>query len=108
MNETEKQIARAKRIDILQEEYYKERNELKEEFQGMMSEDENATERIRKKCEEIIYARIEEGHSCECCRAEYPSVHLGDDGKIHCRIDADHPNDIMDWTANIDALLEGK
>lgn len=106
MNETEKQIARSKRMDKIKEDYYKERNELESQMYGKISRDKKAEERLRKKCEEIIYERLEKEHTCDCCRVEYPGVWLGEDGLIHCRIDADHPNDIIDWEENIDDLLK--
>ncbi len=106
MTEKQKQIARRKRIATVESDHYKEVRKLESQMYAKITRDIKAESKLRKKCEKIIYERLENEHKCDCCRVQYPGVEIGSDGIIYCRIDADHPNDIIDWEEDIDELLK--
>jgi len=106
MTETLKQIARIKRIELAKDHHWKEVHKLETQLNAKIKKDINEEKIILERCKKVLYKRIENSHTCKCCSAKYPDMlHLTDEGKLFCRYDANHPNDIIDFEYNIDELL---
>jgi len=85
-----------------------EKSKIESAYREKVARDTKADKELLDQCIKAHHALIEERHECKCCSPEYPcssDYFLDDEGTLHARWDADHPNDIRDEEISITELL---
>jgi len=102
-------IERRRKIEEAEEIYHTKLKIIKAEKYSAIEQFLNEEKELMNILQENYRAEIIASHDCDCCNPIFPDeYHLDDEGILHIRFDADHPNDIRDFKVLFTELLDKK